>query len=83
MLNVTIFPSVTFFMNFFSEAPLNSAVIKSYKMTILNRNCIIGMKFKFFSKKDCFTTNIHRYKLVSGRQFDFSKAFSGFESVFL
>ena len=83
MLNVTIIPAVTFFMNIISETILNSASIKSYKMPILCRNGIMGMKFKFFSKKIAFTVNIYRYKLISGRQFDFSKVFLGFEFVFL
>ena len=64
------------------ELTLNSACIKSYKMAIRCRDGIMGMKFKFFSKKDCFTINIHRFKLINGRQFDLSKAFSGFEFVF-
>lgn len=33
------------------ETTLNSACIKSYKMAIICRDGIMGMKFKFFSKK--------------------------------
>jgi hypothetical protein len=44
MLNVTIFPAVTVFMNFFGEPTFNSANIKSYEMTNLCRNGIMDMK---------------------------------------
>ncbi len=49
-------------------------------MTILCRNGIMGMKFKFFSKDIALLSISKGYKLVSGRQL--SKAFSGFEFVF-